>query len=140
VGKYASLSVTYLNARGEHQFLTRVFPSTAGICPSPSSSVGYVQCSQSEGVFRQNQINTNINIRMPKGATVFGYYSANWAYSNLSGITNPYNSATDYGRAGFSVRSRMTIGGSIPLPFPDHSQPDDLCTVGQPVQHLDRRG
>jgi len=67
-----------------------------------------------------------------KGATVFGYYSANWAYSNLSGITNPYNSATDYGRAGFSVRSRMTIGGSIPLPFLITASPMIFAQSGNP--------
>ena len=27
IGKYASVSVTYLNAQGQHQFLTRIFPS-----------------------------------------------------------------------------------------------------------------
>jgi hypothetical protein len=132
VGKYASVSVTYLNARGEHQFLTRTFPSTDNVCPDPSTTVGLVQCDQSEGVFRQNQINTNVNIRTPKGTSIFGYYSANWADSNLSGITDPFHSATDYGRAGFAVRSRMNIGGTIPLPFLITASPLIFAQSGNP--------
>jgi hypothetical protein len=61
-------------------------------------------------VFRQNQINTNINVRTPKGITIFGFYSANWADSNISSITDPFNSSVDYGRAAFAVRNRMVLG------------------------------
>jgi hypothetical protein len=118
IGKYASVSVTYMNVHGVHQFLNRVFPITSGYCANPTSlTTGYLQCIQSEGIFRQNQINTSVNIRTPKGLNLTGYYSANWANSNLSGITNPYNPAVDYGRAAFAVRSRMTLLGTIPLPF-----------------------
>ena len=82
-----------------------------------SITTGYLQCNQSEGIFRQNQINTNIRLQTPKGISIIGFYSANWANSNTSGITNPYNSATDYGRAAFDVRSQMSCWGTIPLPF-----------------------
>ena len=133
VGKYASVSVTYLNARGEHQFLTRTFPITSGFCANPSTATsGYLSCTQSEGIFRQNQINTNINVRTPKGTSIFGYYSANWADSNLSGITDPYHPAVDYGRAGFAVRSRMNLGGTIPLPFLITASPLIFAQSGNP--------
>jgi hypothetical protein len=134
VGKYASVSVTYLNARGEHQFLTRTFPTNANssACPATVSTAYYVNCNQSEGIFRQNQINTNVTVRTPKGTSIFGYYSANWADSNLSGITNPYNSATDYGRASFAIRSRLNIGGTIPLPFLITASPLIFAQSGTP--------
>jgi hypothetical protein len=132
VGKYTSLSVTYLNARGEHQFLTRTFPSTNNPCPTTISSAFYLQCNQSEGVFRQNQINTNINVRTPKGTSIFGYYSANWADSNLSGITDPYSSSVDYGRASFAIRSRMVMGGTVPLPFLITASPLIFAQSGTP--------
>jgi hypothetical protein len=136
VGKYASLSFTYLNARGEHQFLTRVFPGGTGLCGTGTGTTTgtgtYIDCSQSEGVFRQNQFNTNINIRTPKGITIFGFYSANWANSNLSGITNPYNSAVDYGRASFAIRNRMTLGGTVPLPFLITASPLIIAQSGSP--------
>ncbi len=135
VGKYASVTVTYMNSRGEHQFLTRVFQASAGVPECPNSGVGnayYLNCSQSEGIFRQNQLNTSVNIRTPKGTNVFGYYSANWANSNLSGITNPYNSATDYGRAAFAVRSRLVLGGTVPLPFLITASPLLFANSGSP--------
>ena len=122
IGKYASVSVTYLNARGEHQFLQRDLPT--------GSAIDAV--NQSGGVFRQNQINTNINVRTPKGVTIFGYYSANWANSNISNISDPYNSSVDYGRAAFAIQSRLTIGGSIPLPFHITASPLVFAQSGSP--------
>lgn len=123
VGKYANVSATYLNARGEHQFLVRDIPS------GTSSLVFH---NQSGGVFRQNQINTSINVHTPQGIAVFGFYAATWANSNLSGITNPYNSRTDYGRAGFAIRNRLTIGGTFPLPFHLTASPIIFAQSGTP--------
>jgi hypothetical protein len=125
IGKYASVSVTYMNARGEHQFLSRNIPVGAG-----STAIDSV--NQSEGVFRQNQINTNINVRTPKGITIFGFYSANWANSNISSITDPFNSSVDYGRAAFATRSRMVLGGSIPLPYKFTASPMIFAQSGSP--------
>jgi Carboxypeptidase regulatory-like domain len=133
LGKYASLSVTYMNGRGIHQFLTRVFPIGSGNCPNPTTfTSGYVQCSQSEGIFRQNQVTTSIRIQTPKGTSITGFYSANWANSNTSGITDPYHPAFDYGRASFAVRSQMTLLGSIPLPFLITASPIMQVSSGRP--------
>jgi hypothetical protein len=122
IGKYGSVSVSYLNGRGEHQFLQRYIPS--------GSSIDAI--NQSGGVFRQNQLNTNVNIRTPKGITIFGFYSANWANSNISNITNPYNPAVDYGRAAFAVRNRVVLGGNIPLPFKITASPLLFAQSGSP--------
>ena len=132
VGKYTSVSMTYTNVRGIHQFLTRRFPNSTGLCGANPSSTGYVDCNQSEGVFRQNQLNTSIKIQTPKGISITGYYSANWARSNLAGITDPYHSATDYGRAQFDVRSRMTLLGTIPLPWQISASPIITAQSGSP--------
>jgi len=125
VGKYASVSVTYMNARGFHQFLSRSIPISTG-----STTIDDI--NQSEGVFRQNQINANINVRTPKGINLFGFYSANWADSNIGSITNPFSSSVDYGRAGFGVRSRMMLGGSIPLPYKISASPMIFAQSGSP--------
>jgi hypothetical protein len=129
IGKYASVTVTYSNARGEHQELTRVFLATAGVCPTSITGATYILCNQSEGVYRQNQINTSINLRTPKGITVTGYYSLNWANSNLSGITDPFHPAFDYGRAGFAVRSRVSLGWHHTAAVPDHRESAALCEL-----------
>jgi hypothetical protein len=128
VGKYASVTATYLNARGEHQFMTRVIPiqNASGVV------TGYNDISSSGGVFRQNQINFSTNIRTPYGITIFGSYSLNWANSNISNITDPYHTTTDYGRAAFAVRQRLNIGGSIPLPYHITASPLIFANAGSP--------
>lgn len=134
LGKYTNVSVTYLNARGSHQFMTRVFPSGHGYCGDTTAPGNYVDCTQSEGVFRQNQIMTSINTRTPKGTSIFGFYSANWADSNISNntITDPYNPAVDYGRASFDIRNRLVLGGTIPLPFLITASPMIFAQSGSP--------
>ena len=138
LGKYTSVTATYLNGHGEHQFLTRVFPlgstliPTSCVNPDPAITTGYINCSQSAGVYRQNQITANVRIQTPKGLSLTGFYLANWANSNTSGITNPYNSAADYGRASFAVRSQMTLLGTIPLPFLITASPIMQVSSGRP--------
>ena len=133
VGKYASVSVTYLNARGEHQFLSRSIPIADSVdCTTSVSSASLLNCNQSEGVFRQNQININTNIRTPKGINLFGYYSANWANSNIGSISDPFDPSVDYGRASFGVRSRLFLGGNVPLPYHLSASPMLQAQSGSP--------
>ena len=122
IGKVGSVSITYLNARGEHQFMQRYLPNGSVID----------DVNQSGGVFRQSQINTNVNLHTRKGVTIFGFYSANWADSNISNISNPYNSSTDYGRAAFAVQSRAVVGGNIPLPYRFTASPLIFVQSGSP--------
>jgi hypothetical protein len=126
IGKYASVSVTYLNARGYHQFETLRIPTAS------SNGLQINNVNQSSGIFRQNQINTNINVRTPKGISVFGYYSANWANTNDSSITDPFSTTVDYGRARYGVRSRLFLGGSIPLPYHLSASPMLSAQSGSP--------
>ena len=130
VGKYASVTLTYMNARGFHQFMTRGIPVTTTANGTTSAAIDNI--NQSEGVFRQNQINANINVRTPKGTNIFGYYSANWANSNDASISDPFSSSVDYGRARFAVRSRLFLGGSIPLPLQISASPMLSAQSGSP--------
>ncbi|HEV2647101.1 MAG TPA: carboxypeptidase regulatory-like domain-containing protein [Acidobacteriaceae bacterium] len=138
IGKYTSLSVTYQNIRGEHQFFTRTFfgpgasQTPPSVCAAAPANAYYINCIQSEGIYRQNQINTSLNVRTPKGTTITGYYSANWANSNLSGITDPYHPSVDYGRAAFAVRNRIAIFGTIPLPYLITASPFLVAQSGSP--------
>jgi hypothetical protein len=132
VGKYASVTVTYLNARGFHQFMTRTLPVTFSACTTSVSNANLISCNQSEGVFRQNQINTSINIRTPKGTTLTGYYSANWANSNDAQMSDPFSSSVDYGRARFAVRSRLSLIGNISLPYHFSASPFLNAQSGSP--------
>ena len=101
-------------------------------CTTTVSNANLLSCNQSEGIYRQNQITTSINIRTPKGMNIGGYYSANWANSNDAQMSDPFSSSVDYGRARFGIRSRLTLFGSFPLPFNISASPMLTAQSGSP--------
>jgi len=120
VTKIANVTVSYLNARGVHQFLSLNVnapppgtPYSSGPLPDPAAGPIYQYVS--DGKFRQNQLITNFNIRAGAKLSLFGYYSLNYANSDASGASsfpsNQYDLAADYGRASFDMRHRVTMGG-----------------------------
>jgi hypothetical protein len=121
----ASMSVNYLHAVGDHQFISLV---------TSTSPVQYQFTSN--GAFRQNQIVTNINLRSSKYYSLFGYYSLNFAKSNTAGAgsfpSQSNNLDADYGRATFSTRSRIFLGGSIYAPFYISLSPFIVAASGTP--------
>ena len=140
--KAAKLSLTYLNARGLHQLFTNninaPFPGTfpaSPVCPL-GCATGNIYEYQSEGIFKQNQLITNVNIRYGPNLSIFGFYSLSFANSDTSGSgsfpTNPYNPSADYGRAGFDVRNRLFIGGTFTAPFGFRLSPFVFANSGQP--------
>ena len=137
--KSATLTVTYLNSRGSDQLLsinsTAPYPGTpcAPNCVTPSQNVyQYV----SEGVFRQNQIIANTNIRAGTKIQLFGYYVLNYANSDAAGVgsfaSNSYNISQDYGRASFDTRQRLFAGGSVALPHGIRLSPFMILSSGTP--------
>jgi len=148
--KSANLSVTYLNARGNHQFFTNfisanTIPPGATVAPPPSEILYEFQ---SEGVFKQNQLIVNSTIRMGAKLSLFGYYTLNYAKSDTSGASTipsipcpvvmsgpggtPCGIAEDYGRASFDVRHRVFVGGSIGLPYDFRLSPFMIASSGAP--------
>src|SRR6267142_4871550 len=126
--KTANLSLTYLNARGMHQFFTaNINAPTCGTLPcNPSTALhplgnsANVYQYQSEGIFRQQQLIINSSIRMGTKLSLLGYYTLNYANSDAAGAgTFPSfdnNISLDYGRAAFDVRHRVFFGGNVSLP------------------------
>jgi hypothetical protein len=122
--KNATMSVNYLRAQGEHEFYSQninapvngVYP----IPPAPGTSAFVNDQYQSGGIFRQNQLMANFTVRPSRRVSLSGYYALNFANADTSGFSSypsvPYDLAKDYGRAGFDVRSRYTIIGTINLP------------------------
>jgi hypothetical protein len=140
--KTTKLSLTYLNARGVHQLFTNnvnaPFPGTFPanpVCPLGCSS-GRVYEYQSGGIFKQNQLMTNVNMRYGPNLSIFGFYSLSFANSDTSGAgnfpTDPYNPSADYGRAGFDVRHRLFLGGTFTAPYGLRLSPFVFAHSGQP--------
>ncbi len=67
LSKFANLSVTYLNSRGDHQlysnFINAPAVAAGAAGPPPPSQIEYA--FQSEGVFKQNQLILNSSVRIP---------------------------------------------------------------------------
>jgi hypothetical protein len=125
IGRAATLSVNYLNARGDHQYLSRNFVV----------STGFDQQFQSGAVYRENQLLINGNARLRK-VTLFGFYSLNLADANTSGAgffpTSNTDTKVDYGKASFTHDSFAVIGGSIQLPYQFSASPFIIAQSGTP--------
>ncbi len=141
----ATLSVNYLNTRGVHQFISQNINSPIGkdadgnfIYPKPpvgGAAPAVTTQYQSAGVYRQNELITNFNVRQ-KAFSLFGYYVLNFAKSNTGGITSfpsqPYNIGADYGRAVFDRRNRLFLGGNVSLPYNISFSPFIVASSGTP--------
>ncbi|MGB8771095.1 MAG: carboxypeptidase regulatory-like domain-containing protein [Candidatus Korobacteraceae bacterium] len=160
VTKYATLSVTYLNSRGEHQLFLRnanaplpgtYNPSDPASGVRPFGGTTNIYQYSSEGVFVQNQMIVNGRVSIGPKLSLFGFYSLNFANSDLGTgagggggsffgggsssaafIMNSYDPMEDYGRAAFDVRNRGVIGGTIALPHAFRLSPFILASSGAP--------
>ncbi len=134
--KSATLSITYLNSRGFDQLLS--LSCIAGIppCLTAPSAVSRIYQFASEGNFTQNQLIVNSNIRVGSKLQLFGYYTLNYANSDVSGVSsfpsNSYNISQDYGRASFDTRHRLFFGGTISLPYAFRLSPFMIASSGSP--------
>jgi hypothetical protein len=137
VTKIANVTLSYLNSRGVHQFesLNVNAPSPDPPGTPPNGEAPVFQYS-SDGVFRQNQLIANFNIRAGSKLSLFGYYTLNYANSDASGAsTFPMDShdlAADYGRAPFDTRHRLFFGGTVGLPYAFRLSPFMIFTSGAP--------
>jgi hypothetical protein len=142
LNKGSRLTVTYLNSRGNHQLFTDninspepgTFPANP-VCPF-GCAAGNIYAYESEGVFKQNQLITGLQMVFGPRVQLFGFYSLSYANSDTSGAgsfpTDPYDPSLDYGRAGFDVRNRFVLGGSINAPYGFRLNPIFVANSGSP--------
>lgn len=125
--KNITLSVNYTNSRGLHQYRTRnlnaPLPGTfvAGTPIYPLGNINPFNQYESSGLFKQNQLMTNVSARLNSKYTLFGFYAFGYARSNTDGIgtfpADPYDLSTEWSRAQFDIRHRFLIGGNLAAPF-----------------------
>jgi hypothetical protein len=92
---------------------------------------------ESGGVFNQNQLIANFNMRMSAKLTIFSFYMFGHANSNTFGATSFASDPTrgisaDYGRAAFDVRQRLFLGGTVALPHGFRISPFMVANAGAP--------
>ena len=125
--KTATLTGTYIHSHGVHQLFSSVLTTT----PLPQYQF------ESGGVFNQNQLILNFNMRAGTKLTIFSFYMFGHANSDTAGA-NSFPSdpargiAADYGRAAFDVRQRLFFGGTIALPYGFRVSPFMVANAGAP--------
>jgi len=121
-----TLSVNYTDSRGVHELRTvNINAPLPGTFPAnpiyPMGNASPLYEYQSSGLFKQNQLTTNINARLSARYSLFGYYSWGHAHSNTDGVNsfpaNSYDLSNEWSRAAFDVRHRVFVGGSITAPL-----------------------
>ena len=142
-GKIATTSVTYVNSRGIHQFLTDnvnaflpgTFDAATGTGTRPNGINENIYQFQSGGVYNQNQLTVNYSVRA-KRVSLFGFYMLGFANADTSGAnyfpSNQFNPRADYGRANFDVRNRFLLGGNLQGPYGVSFSPMLVANSGSP--------
>ncbi len=142
-GKAITLSATYINSRGVHQYLSdninayvaSTYNAATGTGTRPNGINENIYQFQSGGVYNQNQLMLNYSVRAKK-LTLFGFYQLGFAKADTSGATyfpsNQDNPHADYGRAAFDVRNRFLIGGNYQAPFGISLSPFLVTNSGAP--------
>jgi hypothetical protein len=140
--KGATLSVNYIRADGVHQFYSfnansQLPDGSYPIPPQPGKQPVVRDQYESGGVFHQNQLIANVNIRSSRLFSVGGYGVLNYAKSDSGGITsypsvNFYDIGQDYGRATFDTRYRMFLYGTVNLPYGITASPIMILSAGTP--------
>jgi hypothetical protein len=143
LGKYVTVTGTYLNSHGIHQFYTdnvnAPLPGTynyvTGVGTRPNGINENIYQYQSGGIYNQNQLTVNFNINS-RQFMLFGFYVLNYAKSDTSGSgyepSNPFDPHADYGRATFDNRNRFMFGGNYTAPFGISISPFIITNSGSP--------
>ncbi len=134
-----TVTVNYAGSRGEHMLLTRNINAPEGSAAGPrpyGDAAGNIYQYESAGIFRQNQLLTNVQARVSPKFMMFGFYAFGKAQSNTDGVgtfpSNQYNMQPDYGRAGFDARHRVFMGGVITGPLKLQLSPFIILTSPMP--------
>lgn len=142
-GKALTVSATYINARGVHQYYTNninaFLPGTydpkTGTGVRPNGINENIYQFQSGGIYKQNELTTNFSVGA-RNLTLFGFYVLNFANADTSGAqyfpSDPFDPSADYGPASFDVRNRFLIGGNYTAPFGISISPFIVANSGKP--------
>jgi len=134
INKISTLSATYLHSHGVHQ----LFANVVGTVPAPQYQF------ESDGVYNQNQLITNFNVRAGARLTIFSFYMFSHANSDTFGATSFASDPArgikaDYGRASFDVHHRLFFGGTIGLPHGFRVSPFMVANSGAPFNIITGR-
>ena len=132
--KNTTISESYVNSHGLHElqsadinaplFGTYTGPGT-GIYPLYAQyQRDPVLQMQSEGLYNQWQLITNVRSQLNRRISLNGFYMYGHAYSNTDGVNTlpaipngPYAGQGEYGPSSLDVHNRVFVGGTITAPW-----------------------
>lgn len=134
--KNTTASVSYMRSRGFDMLrsinINAPWDATGGR-PFPG---GNIYEYNSTGRFLQHQVIANVNARISRRYNLFGYYTYSSAHSDTDGAMSfpsyTYDLTSEYARAGFDVRHRAMMGGSLTAPLGLQFSPFVVMHSGDP--------
>jgi Carboxypeptidase regulatory-like domain len=149
VSRNIKTSVTYITTHGIHQLLTRNInaplpgtydPANPSSGIRPFGDIGNIYQYEPAGLYNENQLIANFNIRMGAALSLFGYYTLSYANANAvqgenggsSFPMNQYDLSQSYGPAAWVTRNRFFVGGSVGLPMGFSFSPFMVVSSGRP--------
>jgi Carboxypeptidase regulatory-like domain len=156
-------SVTYVTTHGIHQLLARNInaplpgtydPADPSSGVRPFGDVGNIYQYESAGLYNENQLIANFNVRMGSALSLFGFYTLSYANTNAGGggssggpsefgggfgggagasfPMNQYDLSQSYGTAAWATRNRFFVGGSVKIPYGFSFSPFMVVNSGRP--------
>ncbi|HEX2971054.1 MAG TPA: hypothetical protein VHP11_01905, partial [Tepidisphaeraceae bacterium] len=138
-------SVAYLHSRGLHQLLSRninaPLPGTYDVAEPgsgirPFGDVGNIFQYESRGIFNQDQLMTNVNLKAGSKLSLQAAYTLGYAKTDTAGPSsspaNQYDLLADYGRAAYDIRHQFSATANIQLPSSIQLSPFVTAQSGTP--------
>ncbi|HYK62139.1 MAG TPA: TonB-dependent receptor [Bryobacteraceae bacterium] len=132
-----TLSVSFIDTRGVHQLRSRDInaPLPSGIFPYGTADPLFLY--ESSAMYKQWQLSFNVNARVSRRLSLFGYYTYGRAMSSSDGYrtfpADNYDLASEWGRLGSDMRHRAQIGGTIAGPLGIQFAPNVIASSAPPV-------
>ena len=135
--KHVTASVTYLRTAGVHALRSRNINAPLGnLSLRPYGGVNSLYLYESSGIYKQHQLTANFTARVNPKVTLTGFYVLGSAKSNSDGAgtfpASQYDLAGEYGRAGFDIRHRFQLNGSVAARWGIRFSPFATVTSGRP--------
>jgi hypothetical protein len=138
LSKTVTVASNFVNSIGTHALRSRninaPFPAAGGAAPYGGANGIYLY--ETSGIYRQNQIITNVNAKISPKLTLTGLYAWGSAKSNTDGAgtfpANQYDLSSEYGRAGFDIHHRLQFNGSYSPKWGFRISPFVTLTSGRP--------
>jgi hypothetical protein len=117
--KNTTATVTWAFSRGMHYLLTRNINAPLADGTYPLGDRNPLSLYESVGLFTQNQLIVNMNSRLNRRVSMFGFYTYGVANGDSDGGSpmNQYDLRSEWGPTRYDTRHRFFIGGSLTAPL-----------------------